>query len=280
VVDLDVKAFFDSVPWELMLKAVARHATQPWVMLYVERWLKAPMLRPDGALTRRTRGTPQGGPISPLIANIFLHYGFDTWMSREFPGVGFERFADDVVVHCVTERQAQQMRQAIGRRFADIGLRLHPDKTRIVYCKDDRRRLDYKQVTFTFCGYAFRPRKSWDKIRGKARTGFLPAVATGKLTDMSRKVTSWRLHRRTTWSLNDLAEEVNPALRGWLNYFTAFYPSAVTPIAKRTDRHLMRWARWKYRRLKPSEDRARAWLKGVRQRSPNLFAHWVLRYTT
>jgi group II intron reverse transcriptase/maturase len=263
-----------------MLKAVARHVTQPWVMLYVERWLKAPMLRPDGALTRRTKGTPQGGPISPLIANIFLHYGFDTWMSREFPGVGFERFADDVVVHCVTERQAQQVRQAIGRRFADIGLRLHPDKTRIVYCKDDRRRLDYHQVTFTFCGYAFRPRKSWDKIRGEARTGFLPAVAPGKLTDMSRKVTSWRLHRRTTWSLNDLAEEVNPALRGWLNYFTAFYPSAVIPIAKRTDRHLMRWARWKYKRLKPSEDRARAWLKGVRQRSPNLFAHWALRYTT
>ena len=280
VVDLDVKAFFDSVPWELMLKAVARHATQPWVMLYVGRWLKAPMLRPDGALTRRTKGTPQGGPISPLIANIFLHYGFDTWMSREFPGVGFERFADDVVVHCVTERQALQVRQAIGRRFADIGLQLHPDKTRIVYCKDDRRRLDYHQVTFTFCGYAFRPRKSWDKSRGKARTGFLPAVAPGKLTDMSRKVTSWRLHRRTTWSLNDLAEEVNPALRGWLNYFTAFYPSAVTPIAKRTDRHLMRWARWKYKRLKPSEDRARAWLKGVRQRSPNLFAHWALRYTT
>ena len=280
VVDLDVKAFFDSVPWELMLKAVARHATQPWVMLYVERWLKAPMLRPDGALTRRTQGTPQGGPISPLIANIFLHYGFDTWMSREFPGVGFERFADDVVVHCVTERQAQQVRQAIGRRFADIGLRLHPDKTRIVYCEDDRRRLDYHQVTFTFCGYAFRPRKSWDKIRGEARTGFLPAVAPGKLTDMSRKVTSWRLHRRTTLSLNDLAEEVNPALRGWLNYFTAFYPSAVTPIAKRADRHLMRWARWKYKRLKPSEDRARAWLKGVRQRSPNLFAHWALRYTT
>ena len=152
VVDMDVKAFFDSVPWELMLKAVARHATQPWVMLYVERWLTAPMLRPDGALTHRTKGTPQGGPISPLIANIFLHYGFDTWMTREFPGVGFERFADDVVVHCVTERQAHQVRQAIGRRFADIGLRLHPDKTRSVYCKDDRRRLDYEQVTFTFCG--------------------------------------------------------------------------------------------------------------------------------
>jgi RNA-directed DNA polymerase len=280
VVDLDVKAFFDSVPWELMLKAVARHTTHRWVMLYVERWLKAPMRRPDGTLTRRIMGTPQGGPISPLLANIFLHYGFDTWMTREFPGVGFERFADDVVVHCVTERQAHEVCRAIGRRFADIGLQLHPDKTRIAYCKDDRRRLEYEQVTFTFCGYAFRPRKAWDKIRGKARMGFLPAVAPGKLTDRSRKVVSLRLHRRTTWSLNDIAEEVNPALRGWLNYFTAFYPSAVTPIGKRVDRHLMRWARWKYKRLKPSEDRARAWLRGVRQRSPNLFAHWTLRYTT
>jgi RNA-directed DNA polymerase len=280
VVDLDVKAFFDSVPWDLMLKAVARHTTQQWVMLYVERWLKAPMQMPDGTLTHRTKGTPQGGPISPLIANIFLHYGFDTWMNREFPGIGFERFADDVVVHCVTERQAHQVREAIGRRFADIGLRLHPDKTRIVYCKDDRRRLNYEQVTFTFCGYAFRPRKAWDKVRGRARTGFLPAVAPGKLTDMSRKVVTWRLHRRTTWSLNDLAEDVNPALRGWLNYFTAFYPSAVVPIGKRVDRHLMRWARRKYKRLERSEDRARAWLKGVRQRSPDLFAHWTLRYTT
>lgn len=263
-----------------MLKAVARHTTQRWVMLYVERWLKAPMLMPDGTLAHRTKGTPQGGPISPLIANIFLHYGFDTWMSRGFPGVGFERFADDVVVHCVTERQAHQVREAIGRRFADIGLQLHPDKTHIVYCKDDRRRWDYERVTFTFCGYAFRPRKAFDKVRGRARTGFLPAVAPGKLTDMSRKAASWRLHRRTTWSLNDLAEEVNPALRGWLNYFTAFYPSAVTPVGKRVDRHLMRWARWKYKRLKRSEDRARAWLKGVRQRAPSLFAHWTLRYTT
>ncbi|MDM4719570.1 group II intron reverse transcriptase/maturase [Micromonospora sp. WMMA1363] len=278
VVDLDVKAFFDSVPWELMLKAVARHAAQPWVMLYVQRWLKAPMLMPDGTLACRTKGTPQGGPISPLIANIFLHYGFDTWMSREFPGVGFERFADDVVVHCVTERQAHQMRQAIDRRFADIGLQVHPDKTRIVYCKDDRRRLDYGQVTFTFCGYAFRPRKTF--VRGKSRTGFLPAVAPGKLADMSRKVASWRLHRRTTENLADLAEEINPALRGWLNYFTVFYPSAVNPIGKRVDRHLMRWGKWKYKRLKRSDDRARAWLMGVRQRTPNLFAHWTLRYTT
>jgi RNA-directed DNA polymerase len=280
VVDLDVKAFFDSVPWDLMLKAVARHTDRKWVLLYVERWLKAPMLMPDGTLTHRVKGTPQGGPISPLIANLFLHYGFDTWMAREFPGVGFERFADDAVAHCVTERQARQVREAIGRRLAEVGLELHPDKTRIVYCRDDRRRLDYDQVTFTFCGYAFRPRKAYDRLRKKSYTGFLPAVAPGKLTDMSRKAASWRLHRRTTLTLEDLAEEANPVLRGWLAYFTAFYPSAVKPIGRRMDRHLMRWARRKYKRLERSDKRARAWLRGVRKRAPNLFAHWALRYMT
>jgi RNA-directed DNA polymerase len=278
VVDLDVKAFFDSVSWDLMMKAVARHTDQKWVLIYVERWLKAPMLMPDGTLTHRVKGTPQGGPISPLIANIFLHYGFDTWMVREFPGVQFERFADDAVVHCVTERQARLVRDAIGRRLAEVGLQLHPDKTRIVYCRDSRRRQEFNLVTFTFCGYTFRPRKAFDKVRKESYTGFLPAVAPGKLTDMSRKAAAWRLHRSTTRTLESLAEEVNPVLRGWLNYFTVFYPSAVIPIGKRMDRHLMRWARKKYQRLERSEKRARAWLKRVRQRSPDLFAHWALRY--
>src|SRR5664280_2578749 len=198
--------------------------------------------------------------------------------ATEYPGVQFERFADDVVVHCVTERQARQVREAVGRRFADIGLELHPDKTRIVYCKDGRRRLDYARVSFTFCGYAFRPRRAYDKKRQECFTRFLPAVAPEKLTDMSREVESWRLRRRTNSTLDDLAREVNPALRGWLTYFTAFYISAVIPLATRTDRHLMRWARRKYKRLERSNRRAYAWLKGVRQRSPALFAHWALRY--
>jgi group II intron reverse transcriptase/maturase len=278
VVDLDVKAFFDSVSWDLMLKAVACHTDQKWVLMYVERWLKAPMLMPEGALVPRAKGTPQGGPISPLIANIFLHYGFDLWMDREFPTIPFERFADDVVVHCVTERQAQQVRAAIGSRMVDIGLELHPDKTKIVYCKDSNRHQEHEPVSFTFCGYTFRPRKAYDHRRGKAYTGFLPAVAAGKLTEMSRKADSWRLHRHTTWTLEDLAKEVNPVLAGWLNYFTVFYPSTVIPIGKRMDRHLMRWARRKYKRLERSEKRARDWLDGVRKRAPGLFAHWQLRY--
>jgi group II intron reverse transcriptase/maturase len=275
---MDVKAFFDSVLWDLALKAVARHTDSAWVLLYVERWLKAPMRMPDGTLTERTQGTPQGGPISPLLANIFLHYGFDIWMAREHPGVQFERFADDVVVHCVTERQARQVMESIGNRFAGIGLTLHPDKTKVVYCKDSGRRLDYPVVSFAFCGYEFRPREAFNKVEGRAFTGFLPAVDPDKLSGMSRKIASWKVHRRTTLTLKELAREVNPVLQGWLAYFTVFSPSMVIPLCKRMDRHLMRWARKKYKRLERSDKRARKWLQGVREREPRLFAHWELRY--
>jgi group II intron reverse transcriptase/maturase len=280
VIDLDIKAFFDTVPFDLILRAVARHTESKWILLYVERWLKAPVKKADGTLAERTRGTPQGGPISPLIANLFMHYAFDTWMSRNFPAIWFERFSDDVVAHCVSERQARYLREAIGHRLADTGLELHPGKTRLVYCKDSRRRGSYETVSFTFCGYLFRPRKAWSKKRKVAFTSFLPAVAPGKLTAMSRRVTSWQLQRRTTLTLDDLAAEMNPVLRGWLTYFTAFYQTAVIPLGKRVDRHLMRWARRKYKRLKHSQRRARAWLQGVRKRAPGLFAHWQLRYTT
>jgi RNA-directed DNA polymerase len=281
VVDLDVKSFFDTVPWDLMLKAVARHTDQKWVLLYVERWLKASMLMPDGSLIHRVKGTPQGGPISPLLANLFLHYGFDAWMARVYPTVTFERFADDMVIHCVSERQARYLRDAVARRLADVGLEVHPDKTRIVYCRDSRRRRAWNgPVSFTFCGYTFRPRKAYNKVSKEAFTGFLPAVAPGKLTDMSRRVASWRLPRRTTLTLNDLAAAVNLVLRGWLAYFTVFYPTAVIPLCKRIDRHLMRWARRKYKRLERSKKRAWAWLTGVRKRAPDLFAHWQLRYTS
>jgi len=276
---LDIRAFFDSVPWDLVLKAVAHHTDQRWILLYVERWLKAPLQRQDGTLVARDRGTPQGSAISPLLANLFMHYAFDAWMARQYPAVRFERYCDDVVVHCGSQGQARQVRDAIADRLAQVGLELHPDKTRIVYCKDYKRHLDYDQVTFTFCGYEFRPRKAYDKVRKRSFTGFLPAVAPGKLTDISRKVASMRLHRRTNTTLEVLAREVNPVLRGWLNYFTEFYPSAVSPIGRRMDRHLMRWARKKYKRLEHSDRRAKAWLSGVRKRAPDLFVHWSLRYT-
>ena len=274
VVDLDIRAFFDSVPWELMLRAVARHTDQKWVVMYVERWLKAPMQKSDGTLVQRVEGTPQGSPISPLLANLFLHYALDAWMVREFPAVPFERFADDAVIHCVSERQAREMREAVARRLVEVGLELHPDKTRIVYCKNSNRCGTYDHVSFTFCGYTFRPRKAYNKSRKVAFTGFLPAVSPEKLTAMSRRVSSWRIHRRVNLTLDDLAPGINQVLRGWLAYFTAFYSTAVSPLCQRIDRHLVRWARKKYRRLERSDKRARGWLEGVRSRAPELFVHW------
>ncbi len=274
VVDLDIRAFFDSVPWDLMLKAVARHTDQKWIVLYVERWLKAPMQRPNGTLLARVKGTPQGSPISPCLANLFLHYGLDAWMVREFPTIQFERFADDAVIHCVSESQARFVRDAVARRLVKVGLELHPDKTRIVYCKDSRRRGTYEEISFTFCGYTFRPRKAVNKRTGEVFTGFLSAASPEKLTLMSRRVASWRLHRRTTLDLHDLAYGINLVLRGWLAYFTAFYPTAVIPLCQRIDRHLERWARWKYKRLARSPKRTRAWLQGIRTRHPELLVHW------
>ena len=278
ILDLDIKSFFDSVPWDLMLRAVARHTDQKWVLMYVERWLEAPMRTADGTLAPRVKGTPQGSPVSPVLANLFLHYAFDLWMVRELPGVPFERYADDAVIHCVSERQARQVREALASRLVEVGLELHPDKTRIVYCKDSNRRGTYEHVSFTFCGYTLRPRKTANKSRGVTFTGFLPAVSPGKLTAMSRRAASWRLHRRVNLTLDDLAAEVNPVLRGWLAYYAAFYPDAVTPLCHRIDLHLVRWARWKYKRLERSGPRARAWLRGVRSRDPELFVHW--RYCT
>ncbi len=274
VLDVDIRNFFDSVPWDLTLKALARHTDQKWVVMYVERWLEAPMLMADGSLVPREKGTPQGSPISPLIANLFLHYGFDAWMAREFPVVKFERFADDVVIHCVSESHARDLREALARRLVEVGLELHPEKTRIVYCKRSKRRGSYENVSFTFCGYAFRPRKAKNKSSGETFMGFLPAVSPGKLSEMSRRVASWRIRRRVNLTLDDLAREVNPVIGGWLAYYTAFYPTAVTPLCHRIDLHLVRWAERKYKRLERRPRRARAWLCGVRVREPELFVHW------
>ncbi len=222
VIDLDVERFFDSVPWELVVKAVAAHTTDPWVVLYVKRWLAAPLALPDGSLQQRDRGTPQGSAVSPVLANLFLHYAFDAWMAREYPTVRFERYADDAIVHCVTEAQAKRLVVAIRNRLAEVGLQLHPTKTRIVYCKDGRRRLDYEHTAFSFLGFTFRARGARGK-NGRNFTGFLPAVSKDALNKMSREVRRWRLHLLTGHELADLARKINPIVRGWMQYYGAYY---------------------------------------------------------
>jgi RNA-directed DNA polymerase len=276
VLDMDIQKFFDTVPWNLIQKAVAHHTDQKWIQLYVGRWLAAPLQRPDGSMVVRDKGTPQGAAISPLLANIFMHYTFDAWMAREYPAVAFERYCDDVVVHCVSERHARNMRTAIADRLAEVGLTLHPEKTRLVYCKDSRRRGTHEYISFTFLGYLFRPREAFDRKHRKRFTGFLPGVSADKLTQMSRRVQTWRVHRRVNHTLADIADEINPIVGGWLTYYTRYYPTAVSPLRDRIDRHLTLWARRKYKRLRNSPRRARAWLRGVKRRAPRLFAHWVV----
>lgn len=222
-------------------------------------------------------GLPQGGPLSPILANLFLHYALDAWLARDFPDVPFERYADDGVLHCATKERAWRVRDAVALRLADVGLELHPDKTRIVFCKQDERMDDYENISFTFLSYTFRPRKSWSKKRERAFTGFLPAISREQVAEFSRTMHDKRLHRRTGLTLDDLAREINPGVSGWLAYFTVFYSTAVLPLRDRIDLHLIRWAKKKYKRLRNSNRRARKWLSGVRKRNPELFAHWRLR---
>ncbi len=275
VIDLDLRAFFDSIPWDLMLEAVSKHTDERWVLLYVERWLKAPLEREDGTVVERERGTPQGSAISPLIANLFLHYAFDTWMAREFPGCPFERYADDGVVHCRSEAEARTVLAALNKRMAEVGLELHPGKTRIVYCKDSNRTGSHEHEQFTFLGYTFRPRLAKNKF-GRFFVGFLPAVSNDAAKEMRRQIKRWRLHLRSDLSLKDLADWINPIVRGWITYYGRFYRSVLYPSLQRINDYLRRWARRKYKRLRTSRRRTWAWLEGVAKRSPTLFAHWRL----
>lgn len=274
VLDLDVQKFFDSVDHELMVKAVEVNTDQKWVVLYVKRWLSAPMVMPDGTVVERDRGTPQGSAVSPVLANLFMHYAFDSWLEREFPTVEFERFADDAVVHCSTERQARRVLAALSDRMDSVGLRLHPDKTKIVYCKDRKRRADYDCTSFTFLGYTFRPRKAPTRDGKAMFTAFLPAISKDAVKDKSRTVRRWRLHLRTTLDLAGLAEWMNPVIRGWMTYYGKFYRTEMYGLLRRINTYLMRWARRKFKRLRAFK-RFKSWWHGLMRREPTMFAHWA-----
>jgi RNA-directed DNA polymerase len=272
VIDLDIQKFFDSVPWDLMVKAVEKHTDQPWVVLYVKRWLAAPLQYRDGTRVERDRGTPQGSAVSPVLANLFLHYAFDVWMGREFPGVLFERYVDDVVVHCRTRAQAEEVRRAIAARMEQVGLCLHPSKTKIVYCQDGRRRDSYEDTSFTFLGFTFRQRRARGK-KGERFSGFVPAVSKDALKKIGAEVRSWRMHLRTGHTLEQLADWANPRVRGWMQYYGAFYRSALYPLLARINTYLVRWLRYKYKRLKTLKRTRQSW-DGIIVRFPRLFAHW------
>jgi RNA-directed DNA polymerase len=276
VVDLDIRGFFDNIDHELMNRAIRKHAKEKWMVLYIERWLTAPMQEEDGQLVMRDKGTPQGGVVSPLLANLFLHYAFDLWMQRNYPQLRFERYADDVIVHCRTEKQAQEVRSAIARRLEECRLELHPEKTKIVYCKDEDRSGTYAQEKFDFLGYTFRPRSSKSR-KGKYFVNFSPAISQKASKAIRRAVRKWKLPLRSDKSLEDLSRMFNPIIRGWFQYYGRFYRSGLYPLRQYLNRVLARWATRKYKKLKHHFRRAEQWLLRISKRDPRLFAHWQLR---
>lgn len=275
VIDLDIKGLFDHIDHELLMKAVRKHTQTKWILLYIQRWLKAPIQKENGICIPRLAGVPQGGVISPILANLFMHYAFDRWMDIHFAGIPFERYADDVIVHTRTETEAVRALSALKERFGTCHLELHPTKTKIVYCKDKDRRADYPNTEFDFLGYTFRRLFIKDRL-GRLRFNFLPAVSRKSCVNFRHKIKEMRLHKYVGLKVEQMAEMINPSVRGWLNYFMKFCPSMVSYTMACINRRLIKWAMCKFKHLRGRSQRATQWLKGLAQREPKLFAHWAL----
>lgn len=273
VIDLDIKGFFDNIPHDLLLRAVRKHAREPWVVLYIERWLTAPAEDEKGHQTERIKGTPQGGVISPLLANLFLHYAFDHWMAKHHPKTPFERYADDAIVHCRARMQAEQLLEALRVRLAECGLELNLSKTRIVYCKDANRSKNHEHEKFTFLGYEFRARTATNR-RGEYFASFLPAISDVATKKIRAEIRQWKLPRRSDKSVDDLARMFNPKIRGWVQYYGRYYRSRLYRVFAPLDHLLVRWACRKYKRLRDHRTRGFQWLHRLAQREPKLWAHW------
>ena len=272
VVEFDIKGLFDNIDHELLMRAVRKHCEEPWALQYIERWLKVPM-ELEGKLVARERGTPQGGVVSPLLANLFLHYAMDRWIRCQMRSVRFCRYADDGIVHCQSEAQAKLVVRMLDRRLRECGLELHPQKTRIVYCKDVNRQAQYPVTAFTFLGFTFRPRKAVDKY-GRVYVNFAPAVSREAITAMRQVVRGWHLQLKCDKDLSDLSHMFGPVLRGWANYYGRYYPTAMKPLWRSVNDYLVRWMQRKYKRLARGVIRAARALGRLAERAPRSFVHW------
>ncbi len=223
----------------------------------------------------RKRGVPQGGVISPVLSNLFMHYAFDKWIERKFPVIPFCRYADDGLAHCQHKAEAEALMGALADRLQECGLEMHPDKTKIVYCKDDDRREVHPVTSFDFLGYTFRPRRSKNRW-GKHFINFTPAMSAKAGKAIRQEIRSWKLHLRSDKDLPDLARMFRAKIQGWINYYGRFYKSAMYPTLRHINRKLSLWATRKYKRLKHHRRRAEHRLGEIAKKLPNLFPHWKL----
>jgi len=276
VLEFDIKGLFDNIDHELLMKAVRGHTNDEWAILYIERWLKAPMQQPNGDLIARTKGTPQGGVVSPLLSNLFLHYAYDKWMCKHHPTVPWCRYADDGLAHLESEKAAQQMLESLKRRFEECLLELHPEKTKIVYCKDEGRKQEYCNTEFNFLGYCFRQRWNCNSKTNRLFLGFNPAVSKHAVKAMQARTQKSGICRRTDLELEGIAKLFNPVLQGWINYYGYYHGSALYPVLRHFNRTLISWAIRKYKQLRRSKTRAARFLEEVYKRQPDLFAHWKM----
>ncbi len=273
VLEFDIRKLFDTVDHKLLMQVVKRHTDNKWLILYIERWLEVPFIEEGGTRVERAQGTPQGGVISPLLANLFLHYVFDKWMRREFSTLLFCRYADDGIIHCKSEKQAELVKDKLAKRFKTCKLELHSEKTRIVYCKDADRQSEYSNISSDFLGFTFRPRLSRNKY-GKTFVNFTPAVSRGALIEIRRKARKYKMHLRCDKTLEDLSNMFGPALRGWANYYSHFYKSAMYPAFEHINKILVKWVMRKHKRFRRKRKAAAYWLGSLARRDSRLFVHW------
>ncbi len=277
VIELDIKGLFDNIDHELLMQVVRKHANEKWEVLYIERWLTASILLPNGELKERMKGTPQGGVISPVLANLFMHYAFDSWMEMRFPHLPWVRYADDGVIHCRTEQEAQEVIKRLNARMQTCKLEPHPTKTRIVYCKDKERMGNYPNIEFDFLGYTFRGQWIKDRL-GRLQCNFIASVSRQAIKAMRDTIRSWGIKRQSGSKIRQLSERYNAVLRGWFNYYGRYCGSAMKVIANYFNECLVRWAKFSYRSLRQSKLKAWEWLRMVARRTPKLFVHWEKGY--
>ena len=274
VLEFDIKGLFDNISHELLMKAVRKHTDNKWVILYIERWLITPMQMPDGNLNEKTRGVMQGAAISPVLSNLSLHYVFDVWLKRNHSEIPWCRYADDGLLHCKTEQQAQLLLAELKTRFAECELELHPDKTKIIYCKDANRKNQYPIISFDFLGYTFRPRSCKNSKRDVMFVSFTPAVSKVAVSSMRAKTKQLNWRKRSDLSLREIANMYNPVLSGWLNYYGAYHPAALYPVWRHFNATLAGWAMGKYKSLRGRKIKTTEFLERIAEKQPWLFAHW------